>query len=397
MTSRISELDVGKSAHQIAAYLKSAGQAGKKVVPFSSERLRHWRWAADPDVVFLNLEQHSQVLDHAADDQVVLVETGISLSALDQYLAVKNQWLPLSSGLSRKSLLEAIITGDGGALAHGYGGPRRLTLGLTAVLSDGTLIRTGGRVVKNVSGYDLTKLIVGSHGIFALPVTAYLRLYARPQRFNTLVSGSTSCAQLLDKARAFERLGLPIVACALIDPRLLTDAQFTDDNSSLLLVRLAGAAPVIEAAIDSILQILSKDGNEAVRLTEAEGEGKLWSELADLALMSEGYLVEVSAPPKLFASLCQADDWPGYPFVFHPRLNEAKIIAADTLEKEALIAWLKGYAKKSAEPLTIRYGDEKYIVRVEKLAPEADEERKLLAALKQRFDPANCLNPFVSF
>ena len=75
-----------------------------------------------------------------------------------------------------------VATGDSGPLRHRYGAPRDLILGITVALSDGTVARAGGKVIKNVAGYDLAKLFTGSFGTLGLIVEVVMRLHPRPPR-----------------------------------------------------------------------------------------------------------------------------------------------------------------------------------------------------------------------
>ena len=401
MTAKLGEIEATSGARQIAAYLKNAQASGKKIVPFSAERLKRWRQSAEANVVLLNLEHHEQVLEHPVEDQVVLVETGINLTALDHYLKQTGQWLPLSLRSTSLPLLETIITGDGGALSHSFGGPRRLVLGLTLALSDGSLVRTGGRVVKNVTGYDLTRAIIGSYGMLALPVTAYLRLYARPERFLSVIVAGSDPLRLLAYGRSMERLGLPIVAMEIIDERLLGQGIFSkvkDAQTFLLLVRLAGAGALVEAAGPMLIDVCAGDGPEIEQIGEPEGEESLWSYLTELCQMSDDYPLEFAVTGRVFANLWQEEkDLFAHPFTYGPASGGCKIFLPGLSEQDAAIAKLSAYAQKAAQSLTIAFGDGNYIRCVRRLGPGSSQESKLLSRLKEQFDPANCLNPFVRF
>ncbi len=109
-------------------------------------------------VVFLDLAALAKVREHFPSDQVISVETGMMLSTLDALLQKSGQWWPVSLDPNR-TIYDVIASGDGGVLEHGFGGPRRLVLGLEVALTNGNVIKTGGKVVKNVTGYDMTKTI----------------------------------------------------------------------------------------------------------------------------------------------------------------------------------------------------------------------------------------------
>ena len=128
----------------------------------------------------------NRLLEHQAGDLTVTVEAGIRLSALNDRLAEHGQMLALDP--PGDPTIGAAIAGDHfGPRAYRYGRARDLVLGVTVVLADGTVANAGGKVVKNVAGYDLAKLYCGSEGRLGLIVRASLRLHPRPEASRTLV------------------------------------------------------------------------------------------------------------------------------------------------------------------------------------------------------------------
>jgi glycolate oxidase FAD binding subunit len=128
----------------------------------------------------------NRLLEHQAGDLTVTVEAGIRLSALNDRLAEHGQMLALDP--PGDPTIGAAIAGDHfGPRVYRYGRARDLVLGVTVVLADGTVANAGGKVVKNVAGYDLAKLYCGSEGRLGLIVRASLRLHPRPEASRTLV------------------------------------------------------------------------------------------------------------------------------------------------------------------------------------------------------------------
>jgi glycolate oxidase FAD binding subunit len=128
----------------------------------------------------------NRLLEHEAGDLTVTVEAGIRLSALNEQLAEHGQMLALDP--PGDPTIGAAIAGDlFGPRAHRYGRVRDLLLGVSVVLADGTVANSGGKVVKNVAGYDLAKLFCGSEGRLGLIVRASLRLHPRSEASSTLV------------------------------------------------------------------------------------------------------------------------------------------------------------------------------------------------------------------
>ncbi|MEN9202381.1 MAG: FAD-binding oxidoreductase [Thermostichus sp. DG_1_6_bins_120] len=123
----------------------------------------------------------NRLVDHAAADLTVTVEAGMTLAQLQQILAEKGQWWPVDPLYPDWATLGGIIaTADTGSLRQRYGGIRDLLLGITFVRADGEVAKAGGRVVKNVAGYDLMKLFTGSLGSLGILTQVSLRLYPLP-------------------------------------------------------------------------------------------------------------------------------------------------------------------------------------------------------------------------
>lgn len=152
----------------------------------------HWGAALQPDAgPTLSMALINRVLQHAVDDFTVTVEAGLPLSQLQLVLAEKGQWLPLDPPVAGPSSIGGLVArGLSGRLQHHYRGLRDQLLGLSLLRSDGTAAKAGGRVVKNVAGFDLMRLFAGSWGSLGLISEITLRTMPLPQARRLLhVSG----------------------------------------------------------------------------------------------------------------------------------------------------------------------------------------------------------------
>jgi glycolate oxidase FAD binding subunit len=134
----------------------------------------------------LSTEGLDRVLEHEAGDLTCTVEAGIRLSALQETLSAAGQRLSLDPP-GDPTIGACLARRLSGPLSHRFGTPRDLVLGVTLVLGDGTIASSGGKVVKNVAGYDLGKLVCGSEGRLALIARVSLRLHPLPAASGTLV------------------------------------------------------------------------------------------------------------------------------------------------------------------------------------------------------------------
>src|SRR5262245_10838806 len=121
----------------------------------------------------VDLRAFDRVVEYHPEDMTVTAEAGLTLAALQSRLAEHGQWLPIDpAGTEQMTLAGLLNTNASGPRRFAYGTVREHVLGLKIVLADGRLIKSGGKVVKNVAGYDLLKLFVGSHGTLGVIVEA---------------------------------------------------------------------------------------------------------------------------------------------------------------------------------------------------------------------------------
>jgi glycolate oxidase FAD binding subunit len=253
-------------------------------------------WGPPPracDLV-LDLSRMDQVVDHAAGDMVVQVEAGVRLDRLSPLLLEAGQQLALDppSYDDGASLAGTV----GGALAVGISGPRRLRygrprdllLGVTMVRADGVVASAGGRVVKNVAGYDLGKLLCGSYGTLGVIVSATLRLHPVPAAVRYVTATGHECAaallasQLAPSAVEVDRPGAgePVTVAALFEG---TEAGVA--------ARVAAAASLVGGS--------------------TRAEPPAW--FGRLPGSPDGTLIELSFPPAALADVLGVVDTAGLP------------------------------------------------------------------------------------
>jgi glycolate oxidase FAD binding subunit len=161
----------------------------------------------------------SRLVAHAPGDQVVTVEAGMTLAALQAALAPQGQWLALDAPFPERATVGGIVAGNAfGPRRARFGGPRDLVLGVTLVRADGTEARGGGRVVKNVAGFDVPRLLVGSRGSLALITTITFRVHPLPETGATVRFAGLGPAQAWALAKAWRAAQLePSAAAGLVD------------------------------------------------------------------------------------------------------------------------------------------------------------------------------------
>lgn len=191
----------------VARVLRHAAEEGLAVVCRGSGSRTGWGGGPARAEVVLDTTGLDRVVEHTPDDLVVVVEAGVRLGALQQLLARHQQRLALDLAESDRTVGGILATASAGPLRLRYGSPRDLVIGTTVVRPDATAASSGGKVVKNVAGYDLGKLVIGSFGTLAVLTRVVFRVHPIPtaRRVVTAQMASTtaagSCVEALLRAR----------------------------------------------------------------------------------------------------------------------------------------------------------------------------------------------------
>ena len=208
-----------------------------------------WLQVDAPADLTVSTRALDQVVSVSPADLVATVQAGTPLEALRRRLADEGMWLALDPpGRPERSLGSVIATATAGPLRHGFGPVRDHVLGCTVATGDGRLVKAGGRVVKNVAGYDLTKLQVGGFGGFGIIAEAHLRLRALPRADVTLVARGTRDT-LSSAARDVMAAELVPAALELLSPALAAEADW------VLAARFLGTDAAVQGDVRRIAPI----------------------------------------------------------------------------------------------------------------------------------------------
>ena len=178
---RVAPADV----QQVAEVLRFANANGLTVMPSGSGTKLGWGNPVAPDIE-LSMKRICQLREHAWQDMTCTVEAGCSWAAMQAQLQEHGQMVALDPlWPDRATLAASSPTNDSGALRLKYGGLRDLIIGMTVVLADGTIAKSGGKVVKNVAGYDIHKLMTGSFGTLGVIAEVNFRLHPAEEHSRT--------------------------------------------------------------------------------------------------------------------------------------------------------------------------------------------------------------------
>jgi FAD/FMN-containing dehydrogenase len=208
-----------------------------------------------------------QVVSVSPADLVATVQAGTPLEVLRRRLADYGMWLALDPpGRPERSIGSVVATATAGPLRHGFGPVRDHVLGCSVATGDGRLVNAGGKVVKNVAGYDLTKLQVGGFGGFGIIAEIHLRLRALPRADVTLVARGSRDA-LTSAARDLMAASLLPAALELLSPALAAEPEW------ILAARFVGT----ESAVQADVRLLGSQGDLNWQQLPADRTAAFWS------------------------------------------------------------------------------------------------------------------------
>ena len=249
------------SEQEISSVVAWCSQHGLTVAPRGGGTKLGWGNEPRSVDVVLSLERLDRLVEHAHGDMTATVQAGMTLTEFQTQLALHGQMLALDVEHSEHATIGGVIaTNDSGALRLRYGGIRDQIIGITVVRADGVVAHGGGRVVKNVAGYDLPKLYTGSLGSLGIITQATFRLYPLPAERRELSVEAESPAEA---GRVLHRL---------LDSTLMPTGLFIEhavNGEIRVSIRFAGIRESVEAQVAEVERLLGSRG----RLPRPLGEG----------------------------------------------------------------------------------------------------------------------------
>ena len=219
---------------EVATVLREATARKWRVLPAGAGSWIQGWGTPDVDLVVSTRRLDGMRIYEPAD-LTLTTGAGMLFQTLQEATEANGQWLPLDPPGARRGTLGALVAnGVPGPLREAYGAPRDHILGLTMISGDGRILRWGGRVVKNVAGFDVTRLSIGSRGALGIITSVSARLFPIPREDRTLVLGGESAQALLPLARELGFSSMPLSAIELLEPGL------GERSGAELMVRLMG-------------------------------------------------------------------------------------------------------------------------------------------------------------
>jgi len=266
------------STEEISEILKLASRERWNVLPAGGMTWLKPQHKTAANLI-VNTSRLNRIIEHEPADLIAIAQAGVKLVDFNAKLKENGQWLPLDPPDDGRATVGGVVaTGLGGAQQFGYGRPRGSVIGIKVVRADGSAIKAGGRVVKNVAGYDLCKLFTGSYGTLGIITEVNFKLRPRPAREATvIVTGATP--DLLSSVRRILDARLFPVAAEIVSRAFANRLGITSADPALL-VRFAGNEKGVAYQVEGALAQLSR---AEVMLDDTQ----LWQAVAAACLWSE--------------------------------------------------------------------------------------------------------------
>ena len=362
---------------ELAHALKAAGAAGEPVRFTGGGTKIAWGAAGAAHALELPTAGLDRILEHNAGDLTAVLEAGVPLARAQEAFAEEGQMLALDPPDPGGATIGGVVaTADSGPLRGRYGGVRDLVVGVRVALSDGTLSKSGGKVIKNVAGYDLAKLFAGSLGTLGAIVEVSVRLHPLQPASATALGRSADPDEL---GRALMQLSRAPLEHSGFDVRWAA-------GEAALLVRFAGAAPRPQA------ELAERHLRDAGLATEiADEDNGLWTEQRERqrAEGPQAALVRVSALPTRLPALIRATQEGGGSLVGRAALGLSwvRLPEPSAEQVESL--------RRILHPSPCVVLDRPASLEVDPWGAVDDGVVALMRRVKERFDPAGICNPGV--
>ncbi len=369
------------STEETAAVLRICAEQDQVVVPRGRATKLGWGLPPSRLDVLLDLTRLDQLVDHAAGDHVAVVGAGRRLSELQSDIAGADQLLAVDPAQDG-TVGGTIATGATGPLRLAHGAVRDLLLGVTMVRADGVVAHSGGRVVKNVAGYDVAKLLAGSLGTLAIITQAAFRLHPKsPARSWITVPVTTA-----ERAQQ-------VVQSVIHSPTFPAAVELDRSSSSMLSVAvlLEGTGPGVDQRSTTLRELL---GAEAASTPDApDWWGQEPGATGDTELKVTH---EIGALQRMLAAVTAAEDASGLAVRLRGSVAIGSVLAvvpgsADPVDIGRFVAALRQLAPRFGGTVVVRDGPMPVKQAVDVWGPVRGLE--LMRAVKHRFDPESRLSP----
>ena len=398
------------SVEEVREVLRAAERERRSVFPVGACVQRDLRDdALNAHAVALKTTRMARIVEHEPADLVATAEAGMRLADFNREVGRAGQWLPLDPPGGEAATLGGIVaTGAHGAQALGYGAPRSYVLGMKVALAGGRVIRVGGRVVKNVAGYDLCKLFTGSLGTLGVILEITFKLRPRPRREATLVARSQNLGELLEASRSLVTSRLLPVAVELLSPRMAEEVGADEAREEfLMLARFAGTDGAVEYQLARAVALIGERAKGASVSSVKEDDGGLWSRLAAAAGTASALIWRACVPPsalsQLLSRLPEVDEYATH-LMWHAGAGDGRLRVFEGTPRDAgdvdhdrtlaarFLGGMREAARSAGGSLVVERATAQFRQNFDSWGL-SDSAAFLMRRIKEQLDPSNTFSP----
>ena len=372
--------------------VKQSFQEKWRVLSCGNGSKLHWGSLSRDIQLVISTQRCDRLIEHAVGDLTVTVEAGMKLADLQAKLQVHNQFLPIDPSYPDTATLGGIVaTGDTGSWREGYGGIRDLLLGLSFVRADGGVAKAGGRVVKNVAGYDLMKLFTGAFGTLGIITQLTFRTYPSIATSKTLLL--TGKAERIERAdRIIRNSSLTPTAMDLLSVALVKKLGLGENLG--LIARWQTIPESIEQQIEQV-KAIANQLNLTTSIYQDRAEVDLWRECnTAIALPNSDTAVtcKIGIAPTAAVNFLQLKQILNCDLA--ARIHAGSGIGQLRLNQtdERVISQIRSYCQENSGFLTILHAPNSIKQQLDVWGYRGNAI-ETMQAIKNQFDPQNILNP----
>jgi glycolate oxidase FAD binding subunit len=316
-----------RSVEEVADVMRLASRLDLAVILRGSGSTIGWGTAPRRLDIVLETRGLDKRFEHSAGDLVAIAGAGMSIAAFQKAVGASGQMLAVDSPWPAASLGGLVASNISGPRRHRYGTIRDSVIGITVVLANGTVAKSGGKVVKNVAGYDLGKLFTGSFGTLGVIVEVIVRLHALPAE-RRLVEVEVASAEGIGE-------GLQAILTSPLVPSAV-DLRWKEGSGRLLMV-FEGFGPAVTDGAQRAAELLEPIGSVSVGEHGGLKPSATSSHLGEITTVAEGFSPQ--APPNPRSPLM---DVPWKPGEVCLKIATVPSALPDTLRAIDTLAWTKG-------------------------------------------------------
>lgn len=389
---------------ELSRFVAENAQGERRTLcPVGGRTALHYGFSAPAPGTQIAMSSLGRIVDYPARDMTVTVEAGIRMDALQATLATERQRLPIDVAQPERATLGgALATNTSGPRRFGHGTFRDYVIGISAVDAAGRIFKAGGRVVKNVAGYDICKLLVGSRGTLAVVTQVTLKLRPLPEtsaQFWMTIDSFRDIETRLEGLLTSQTRPVAIevlnqTASALIAASARCDLPV---NAPVLCVGVEGSQREVEWQLETLSQELMSTGAQEYRVVRGHDAERIWEALTEFQTCADDPLTfEANLRPSQCMAFAERATELGVAVQVHAGnglvvgqlLEEAATIDHAT----AILKDLRAIARSQGGNLVVLHCDPEWKSRMP-MCGDLEPSWALMKQLKQKLDPQGLLNP----